>query len=330
VAYSLPLELTAEKKGFFPCDTGFSPISIFSIFTCAKRIYHICNNLLKNTMYKVFISYTQPDRNIAFMVHDALAQAEIAAWVAAPEKNVMLSGHPYRKDIVNAVGECQVFILIYSDYVNSSVDVKNELSLAQKKVIIPFCVDQSEMCAEVKYSLTALQRISLADHKIDFAINRLVHDVHKHLAVSVPSAEISTDRIMFQKGIKLFAQRMYTDAQKVFDQYISIAPGDSDGRYYYVLSIVAIFQPRQMNQLAVNQLERILYPAVLTGDIYCSGLLSMIKYGYYRMNAMREKPPSFYQLDTFTQWSKERVSELIMHVSDPDNEVWKKILLLTK
>ncbi|MGB8191154.1 MAG: toll/interleukin-1 receptor domain-containing protein [Chitinophagaceae bacterium] len=131
--------------------------------------------------HDIFISYTQPDRHTAFAIYDALIRNGMKVWIAGSVTDGVKAGNAYKKDVVSAIAACKIFLLVYSKYVNMSRDVKSELTLAEKKIIIPIRMDQSEMCAELKYDLKNLEFIDADRGGIAYIMSRLLCDIPHHL-----------------------------------------------------------------------------------------------------------------------------------------------------
>ena len=107
---------------------------------------------------EIFISYSSPDKSIAHEIYDAIENSGIKAWIA-PDS--IPAGMGYAKAIVQGIKECPIMVLIYSNKCNTSEHVANEIekAVANKKIIIPFCIDDSTMSEELSYYLARKQHI---------------------------------------------------------------------------------------------------------------------------------------------------------------------------
>lgn len=100
----------------------------------------------------VFISYCSEDKDTANQICGFLEKNGVYCWLAP--RNID-PGANYATQIVKAIKNCDIFILIASDKVNSSNHVSNEVSIAfdNKKVIIPFKIEELVFSDEYLYFL---------------------------------------------------------------------------------------------------------------------------------------------------------------------------------
>ena len=80
----------------------------------------------------VFISYCQPDKPEAQYIHDLLQANGIASWIAVSKSNGIRSGNGYDGQIVKAIEGSRVFLLVYSRYVNESMEVSRRSGTASQ------------------------------------------------------------------------------------------------------------------------------------------------------------------------------------------------------
>lgn len=102
--------------------------------------------------HDVFISYSSKDKSVATALCHALEQAGIRCWIAPRD---VTPGQPYAAEIVNAIREARLVVLIFSIHSNNSPHVGNEIDKAfnQGKIIIPFRIDKSELNDSLDYYL---------------------------------------------------------------------------------------------------------------------------------------------------------------------------------
>lgn len=100
----------------------------------------------------IFISYSNKDSVIATDLCSYLENNELTCWIAP--RNIR-AGFLYGAEIVSAIKACRIFILIYSANSNNSEHVANEIDLAfgNKKIIIPFKIDEIPPCDSFEYYL---------------------------------------------------------------------------------------------------------------------------------------------------------------------------------
>ena len=120
----------------------------------------------------VFISYSTQDVDIANLVHGYLEGSGISCWIAS--RNIE-GGESFAVQIVDAINDCAVFLMIASGNSNMSSHVSNELSLAfsAKKKIIPFRVNDFTLSKSNLYFLQQAQWID-AYENMNGALKRLL------------------------------------------------------------------------------------------------------------------------------------------------------------
>ena len=109
--------------------------------------------------YDVFISYSNQDREVAQRIWAYLQQKGLKPWIAP---QCIPAGEPYARAIINGISKCRLMVVILSKTSNSSDDVLNEVDQAhrEKKVILPFIIDETEMSGEMRYYLSRKQWIN--------------------------------------------------------------------------------------------------------------------------------------------------------------------------
>ena len=109
--------------------------------------------------YDVFISYSSIDGDVAQKVWTYLRMRGLNPWIAP---QCIPAGEPYARAIINGITKCRLMVVILSKASNSSDDVLNEIDQAhrEKKVILPFIIDNTEMSGEMKYYLSRKQWIN--------------------------------------------------------------------------------------------------------------------------------------------------------------------------
>lgn len=103
-------------------------------------------------MKHVFISYSSKEVDVAVKVCSYLEENGIPCWIAP--RNVDAGGN-YPSQIVAAIRNCEMLVLLASENTNASGHVTNEVSIAfdNKKIIIPFKLQQFNFTDEYLYFL---------------------------------------------------------------------------------------------------------------------------------------------------------------------------------
>lgn len=123
----------------------------------------------------VFISYSTKDTDSANLVHSYLEGNGINCWIAS--RNIE-GGESFAVQIVDAIQDCSIFVMITSENSNDSDHVSNELSLAfsAKKKIVPFRLQPVQPSKSNTYFLQQAQWIDAYEN---------MNEALKHLLVAV-------------------------------------------------------------------------------------------------------------------------------------------------
>lgn len=102
--------------------------------------------------HDVFISYSNVNRNIADALCHVLEEYKIKCWIAPRNINV---GEKYGNVIEKAISACRIFVIIFSKDSRISPWVESELNLAftDRKIIMPFRIDDSKLEGEMRLML---------------------------------------------------------------------------------------------------------------------------------------------------------------------------------
>lgn len=102
--------------------------------------------------HDVFISYSSKNKTTADAICHVLEENGIRCWIAPRD---IAGGQKYGDVIDSAIKECKVFVLVFSEFSKISPWVECELNLAftDRKIIIPFKIDNSELEGEMRLML---------------------------------------------------------------------------------------------------------------------------------------------------------------------------------
>lgn len=107
---------------------------------------------------EVFISYASPDKAVAHEIVEYLEKKSLSCFVAPRDVD---PGMTYASNLMHAINNCDVIILIASNAMNNSEHVLNEVDVivAKRKILIPFFIEDFEMNDDFRYYLGRTQRI---------------------------------------------------------------------------------------------------------------------------------------------------------------------------
>ena len=128
-------------------------------------------------MKNVFISHSSHDKIIADMIVDSLESEGISSWIAPRD---IPGGSNYGASIAKGLRECKILVLVFSKKSNESDAVFREVQMAfdQKKVIIPFRINDVQVSDDLSFYLSGLHWIDAVQKTT--SVDILLKDV-KHV-----------------------------------------------------------------------------------------------------------------------------------------------------
>jgi hypothetical protein len=112
------------------------------------------------TLSHIFISYSRADKSIVDEFINQLEAAGHPVWV---DREGIRGGEQWRQEIVEAIEQNDVFLLVLTHNSINSDHVRTEVDLAKegRKKIIPVAMQRVEIPTSMKYQLAGLQRINM-------------------------------------------------------------------------------------------------------------------------------------------------------------------------
>ena len=110
--------------------------------------------------HDVFISHSSINKTTADAICHALEQNGIRCWIAPRDVPV---GSQYGEEIIKGIEGCQVFLLVFSDEINYSPAVQNELERAvvgYKKIVVPCRIEDVPMNKNIEFFLAGTHWIN--------------------------------------------------------------------------------------------------------------------------------------------------------------------------
>ena len=140
----------------------------------------------------VFISYASHDAAVANTVVGVLERAGLACWIAPRD---VVPGALYAGEIVRAINECSLVVLVLSACSVASTHVGKELERASSKRrrIIPLRTDAAVLPDAFEYFLSESQWIEVGSGGIESASAKLAEAVRHHLG-SGPESSVDDSR----------------------------------------------------------------------------------------------------------------------------------------
>jgi rhodanese-related sulfurtransferase len=135
--------------------------------------------------HDVFLSYSSLDKLAADAVCHGLEAKGIRCWIAPRDQ---IAGQPYGEQITSAIQSAQVMVLIFSDNVNKSHAVHNEVDLAAAAnvTIVPFRLAGVDFNPELQFYLGRVHWLDAFPHPVDDYIDDLAATVQRNLTHRAP------------------------------------------------------------------------------------------------------------------------------------------------
>ncbi|MBR4066243.1 MAG: TIR domain-containing protein [Bacteroidaceae bacterium] len=132
--------------------------------------------------FDVFLSYSSKDTAVTEDVRTALMDAGVKCWMAAHDVH---PGRSYPTEIMNALENASMMVLIYTAGSNASEHVANEVEkmFSDGKPIIVFMVENESMCKELDYFLKRKHwLVAYPDYKLKLSelVNAVLEVAGKH------------------------------------------------------------------------------------------------------------------------------------------------------
>lgn len=136
----------------------------------------------------VFISYASQDASLANAVVGALERDGVSCWIAPRDVE---PGALYADEIVSAINDCRVVVLVLSGHSVASAHVGKELERASSKNrrIIALRTDATPLPRAFEYFLSESQWIEVGPGGLDQAATKLAESVRRHLGTAAASAQ---------------------------------------------------------------------------------------------------------------------------------------------
>jgi hypothetical protein len=165
-------------------------------------------------VHDVFISFKSEDKIIAEKIYNGLMSRGIRCWISSKS---ITPGNSYPEEIVRAISECQIMVLIFSSAAQNSIEIQKELALASqdKKVLIPVRIEDIQPLGAFKYHLASSQYLDIFsglekrfDEYLDQIYSNLSHRLPKAERESVssnsqlpPKADLPQSEASFDEGV---------------------------------------------------------------------------------------------------------------------------------
>ncbi len=126
--------------------------------------------------FDIFISYSAKDKIVADAICARLEASGIRCWIAP--RNI-LPGLDWSEAIVNAIENCSIMVLVFSNNANASPQIKREVERAthKEKIIIPFRIHDIEPSKALEYFISTSHWLDALTPPLEVHIERLTNTV---------------------------------------------------------------------------------------------------------------------------------------------------------
>lgn len=130
-------------------------------------------------MGKVFISYSRIDVEIIDKFANAIHQSGMETWI---DRESIKVGNSWRKEIVEAIDDCDAFVFMMSSHSVASNNVHKEIILSQdsSKPIYVVMLEAVRLPAEIRYQLAGLQFINFPLLGFEKSVEQLITALKPH------------------------------------------------------------------------------------------------------------------------------------------------------
>jgi hypothetical protein len=134
--------------------------------------------------HDVFISYSSKNKVIADAVCARLEENKIRVWFAPRD---VAPGKDYASEIIQAIDQCKIFILIWSEESNKSQHILNEINHAfnQNITVIPFRIDNVIPTESLEYYIGRTHWLDAITPPLEQHLSRLSDSVKAILVTEV-------------------------------------------------------------------------------------------------------------------------------------------------
>jgi ribosomal protein L7/L12 len=167
-------------------------------------------------MSHLFLSYSRDDIQLIDELINRLRQAGCHVWI---DRTGIQGGELYRTRIVQAITECEYFMIALSSSSIKSRNVRKELDLAEvrNKTILPILLEQVSTPPEMEYQLAGLHTIDMTN--FDEGCKQLLKSLGKESG-ELPQNEFIEERVaglptLRQSTYDVSLQMAGTDKDKV-------------------------------------------------------------------------------------------------------------------
>lgn len=133
---------------------------------------------MSQSKHDVFISFSFKDQTVTEYISNRLmSEYNISYWMCTRE---LVGGDHYKESIVEAIKNASIVLMIQSENSLASREVPKEVALAldNQKPVIPFVLDDAELCGDLEYDLIGIQRVDARKPTLNERIEELASQIY--------------------------------------------------------------------------------------------------------------------------------------------------------
>lgn len=136
--------------------------------------------------HHAFICHSSEDAEAAVAVCAGLESSGVRCWIAP--RNA-LPGIPYARQLVEAIADCAVVILIFSSRANASRAVLNEIELASNRdrIILPFRIESVPPSPDLEFYIRSVHWFDATSKPLRRAVDDLANVVGDLVSAAIPA-----------------------------------------------------------------------------------------------------------------------------------------------
>lgn len=141
--------------------------------------------------FDVFISCSHKDKKAADATCAVLEAAGIRCWIAPRD----VGPGEYATNIVRAIGQCRVFLLVFSSETNLSTQVRKEIerAVSKERMIVPLRIEDTTPGESLEYFLSDVHWLDAFPPPLDSHLQRLVAELKGFLDPAAPRSPPRTN-----------------------------------------------------------------------------------------------------------------------------------------
>ncbi len=151
--------------------------------------------IMNSIKHDIFISFSFKDQTVTeFISNTLMNEYKLSYWMCTRE---LVGGEHYKECIVDAIKHSNIVLMIQSKNSLSSREVPKEIALAldNHKPVIPFVLDDAELCGDLEYDLIGIQRVDARKPTLKERIEELASQIYSMIGKNVDENSAWAERL---------------------------------------------------------------------------------------------------------------------------------------